>query len=78
MAPGLNNSAFKAQQGYAPGDAVIGTCGLGAYAEFLAVKPATHVRKPSNLSFEEATSVPPKLRGRDSSPTVTWKRDKRS
>jgi len=37
---------------------VFGTSGLGAYAEFLAVKPATIVRKPSNLSFEEAASVP--------------------
>jgi NADPH:quinone reductase-like Zn-dependent oxidoreductase len=43
---------------YAPGDAVFGTSGLGAYAEFLAVKPATMVKKPSNLSFEEAASVP--------------------
>ena len=43
---------------YALGDAVFGTSGLGAYAEFLAVKPATIVRKPSNLSFEEAASVP--------------------
>jgi NADPH:quinone reductase-like Zn-dependent oxidoreductase len=43
---------------YAPGDAVFGTSGLGAYAEFLAVKPETIVRKPSNLSFEEAASVP--------------------
>jgi NADPH:quinone reductase-like Zn-dependent oxidoreductase len=42
---------------YAPGDAVFGTSELGAYAEFLAVKPATIVRKPSNLSFEEAASV---------------------
>src|ERR1700761_2520753 len=43
---------------YAPGDAVFGTSELGAYAEFLAVKPETIVRKPSNLSFEEAASVP--------------------
>src|SRR6266481_3907297 len=43
---------------YAPGDAVFGTSGLGAYAEFLAVKQATIVKKPSNLSFEEAASVP--------------------
>ena len=43
---------------YAPGDAVFGTSGLGAYAEFLAVKPATIVRKPSNFFFEEAASVP--------------------
>src|SRR5471030_830258 len=43
---------------YAPGDAVFGTSGLGAYAEYVAVKPATIARKPSNLSFEEAASVP--------------------
>jgi NADPH:quinone reductase-like Zn-dependent oxidoreductase len=42
----------------APGDAVFGTCEMGAYAEYLAVKPATIVRKPSSLSFEEAASVP--------------------
>src|SRR5471030_2853149 len=42
---------------YAPGDAVFGASG-GTYAEYLAVKPATIVRKPSNLSFEEAASVP--------------------
>ena len=42
----------------APGDAVFGTSGMGAYAEYLAVKPATIARKPSNLSFEEAASVP--------------------
>src|SRR6201988_3740534 len=43
---------------YAPGDAVFGTSGMGAYAEYLAVKPAALTRKPSNLSFEEAASVP--------------------
>jgi NADPH:quinone reductase-like Zn-dependent oxidoreductase len=43
---------------YAPGDAVFGTSDMGAYAEYLAVKPAVIVRKPSNLSFEEAASVP--------------------
>ena len=42
---------------YAPGDAVFGTSG-GAYSEYLAVKPAVIARKPSNLSFEEAASVP--------------------
>src|SRR2546425_8373749 len=31
---------------------------MGAYAEYLAVKPAVIARKPSNLSFEEAASVP--------------------
>src|ERR1700740_1265586 len=38
----------------APGDAVFGTSAMGAYAEYLTVKPATIARKPSNLSFEEA------------------------
>ena len=30
----------------------------GAYAEYVAVKPALIAKKPSNLSFEEAASVP--------------------
>jgi NADPH:quinone reductase-like Zn-dependent oxidoreductase len=34
------------------------TTGMGAYAEYLAVKVAAIARKPSNLSFEEAASVP--------------------
>jgi NADPH:quinone reductase-like Zn-dependent oxidoreductase len=45
--------------GYEPGDAVFGaTSGMGAYAEYLAVKAAVIAKKPSNLSFEEAASVP--------------------
>src|SRR3981081_3893777 len=44
---------------WAPGDAVFGGNELGgAYAEYLAVKPALIARKPSNLSFEVAASVP--------------------
>ena len=43
---------------YASGDAVFGTTGMGAYAEYLAVDPATIARKSSNLTFEEAASVP--------------------
>jgi NADPH:quinone reductase-like Zn-dependent oxidoreductase len=43
---------------YAPGDGVFGVSGMGAYAEYLAVKAAAIARKPSNLSFEEAASVP--------------------
>jgi NADPH:quinone reductase-like Zn-dependent oxidoreductase len=43
---------------YAPGDPVFGTSAMGAYAEYLAVKPATITGTPSNLSFEEAASVP--------------------
>ncbi len=45
--------------GYAPGDAVFGsTSGMGSYAEYMAVKAAVIARRPSNLSFEEAASVP--------------------
>jgi NADPH:quinone reductase-like Zn-dependent oxidoreductase len=44
---------------YAPGDAVFGANGVGgAYAEYLAIKPAAIAKKPPNLSFEEAASVP--------------------
>jgi NADPH:quinone reductase-like Zn-dependent oxidoreductase len=44
---------------YAPGDAVFAANETGgAYAEYLAVKPAAIARKTSNLSFEEAASVP--------------------
>src|SRR5258708_6081345 len=44
---------------WAPGDAVFGGNEMGgAYPEYLAVKPAVIARKPSNLSFEEAASVP--------------------
>jgi alcohol dehydrogenase len=83
--PGHNFSGIVQQVGsdvedYAPGDAVFGFSEQGAYAEFLAVKPATIVKKPSNRSFEEAVSVPwsPKPRGMDSSPMLTWRRGKRS
>jgi NADPH:quinone reductase-like Zn-dependent oxidoreductase len=45
--------------GWTPGDAVFGANGTGAaYAEYLAEEPAVIARKPSNLSFEEAASVP--------------------
>src|SRR5256886_7003128 len=61
--PGHEFSGLVEQTGsdvaaYAPGDAVFGTSGMGAYAELLAVKPALIAGKPSNLSFDEAASVP--------------------
>jgi NADPH:quinone reductase-like Zn-dependent oxidoreductase len=61
--PGHEFSGFVEQVGrdvtaYVPGDAVFGISGMGAYAEHLAVKPATIARKPSNLSLDEAASVP--------------------
>src|ERR1700746_2018622 len=46
-------------KGYAPGDPVFAANETGgAYAEYLAVKPAIIAKKPANLSFEEAASVP--------------------
>jgi NADPH:quinone reductase-like Zn-dependent oxidoreductase len=62
--PGHEFSGVVEQSGngvaaYAAGDAVFGASGMGgAYAEYQAVKPAAIARKPSNLSFEEAASVP--------------------
>src|SRR5215471_18979313 len=62
--PGHEFSGIVEQTGsdvaaYAPGDAVFGTTtGMGAYAEHLAVKAAAIAKKPPNLSFEEAASVP--------------------
>jgi len=44
---------------YASGDAVFGANEIGgAYAEYIAIKPTLLAKKPSNLSFEEAASVP--------------------
>ena len=43
---------------FAPGDAVFGNSASGAYAEYVPVKSGAIVKKPSNVSFEEAASVP--------------------
>jgi NADPH:quinone reductase-like Zn-dependent oxidoreductase len=44
---------------WGPDDAIFGTTtGMGACAEYLAVKATAIARKPSSLSFEEAASVP--------------------
>ena len=48
----------KNATGFAAGDPVFGDSTSGAYAEYVKVKPAVIARKPSNLSFEEAASVP--------------------
>jgi NADPH:quinone reductase-like Zn-dependent oxidoreductase len=42
---------------FQPGDAVFGTCG-GAWAEYARAREARLVRKPENVSFEEAAAVP--------------------
>jgi NADPH:quinone reductase-like Zn-dependent oxidoreductase len=61
--PGHEFSGLVEQRGpdvaaYAPGDAVFGITGMGAYAEYLAVTTVAIARKPPDLSFEEAASVP--------------------
>jgi NADPH:quinone reductase-like Zn-dependent oxidoreductase len=47
--------------GFRPGDEVFGElsrCGFGAYAEFAAAPEKALALKPSNLSFEEAATLP--------------------
>jgi NADPH:quinone reductase-like Zn-dependent oxidoreductase len=62
--PGHEFSGIVEQVGsdvaaYAPGDLVFAANETGgAYAEYLAVKLALIAKKPSNLSFDEAASVP--------------------
>jgi NADPH:quinone reductase-like Zn-dependent oxidoreductase len=48
----------KNASGFAVGDHVFGDSASGAYAEYVAVKPAVIVKKPAVLSFEDAASVP--------------------
>src|SRR6267154_984585 len=48
----------KSVTGFAAGDPVFGDSTSGAYAEYVVVKPAVIARKPSNLSYDEAASVP--------------------
>jgi NADPH:quinone reductase-like Zn-dependent oxidoreductase len=50
-AVGRNVTQFK------PGDAVFGTC-RGAFAEYACTSEAALVMKPSNVTFEQAASVP--------------------
>jgi NADPH:quinone reductase-like Zn-dependent oxidoreductase len=62
--PGHEFSGIVEQVGsdvaaYAPGDVVFAANETGgAHAEYLAVKPALIAKKPSNVTFEEAASVP--------------------
>jgi NADPH:quinone reductase-like Zn-dependent oxidoreductase len=48
----------KGVNSFQAGDAVYGNCPYGAYAEYIAVKKDLIVKKPENLSFAEAASVP--------------------
>lgn len=42
---------------FKPGDAVFGQ-GVGAFAEYVVVKPTSVARKPANLTFEQAATIP--------------------
>ena len=55
---GVVERTGKNVTGFAAGDPVFGDSTSGAYAEYVKGKPAVIARKPSNLSFEEAASVP--------------------
>jgi NADPH:quinone reductase-like Zn-dependent oxidoreductase len=55
---GVVERVGRAVKGFAAGDAVFGNSQSGAYAEYVAVKPTAIVKKPSNLSHDEAASVP--------------------
>lgn len=50
--PGFHSNKFK------EGDAVYGNCNGGSFAEYLAVDIDKVVKKPNNLTFVEAASVP--------------------
>jgi NADPH:quinone reductase-like Zn-dependent oxidoreductase len=55
---GIVEEVGKAVGSFKPGDAVFGNCTNGAYAEYIAVKQDLIVKKPENLSFAEAATVP--------------------
>src|SRR5258705_13713736 len=55
---GVIQRTGKNAAGFEVGDPVFGDSTSGAYAEYVAVKPAVIAKKPSNLSFDEAASVP--------------------
>jgi len=55
---GVVEEVGKAVVSFKAGDAVLGNCPYGAYAEYIAVKKDLIVKKPENLSFAEAATVP--------------------
>jgi len=55
---GIVEKVGKSVASFKAGDAVLGNCPYGAYAEYIAVKKGLIVKKPKNLSFAEAATVP--------------------
>jgi NADPH:quinone reductase-like Zn-dependent oxidoreductase len=54
---GTVESVGRNVTGFAPGDAVYGTCD-GSFAEYAPVEPKQLAAKPANLSFEQAAAAP--------------------
>jgi NADPH:quinone reductase-like Zn-dependent oxidoreductase len=54
---GLVEAAGRNVTGFKPGDAVFGTC-QGAFAEYTCTTESAIVKKPGNVTFEQAASVP--------------------
>ena len=48
----------KSVTGFRPGDEVFGLLESGGFAEYVSVRAANLVRKPANLSYEQAAAVP--------------------
>jgi hypothetical protein len=65
---------------FAPGDAVFGISGMGRTRNISlpSRRPSQGNHPISPLRRRHQCRWPPKLRGKESSPTVTWKGDKRS
>ena len=54
----FGEGAEEQRQGFAVGDEVFGLAYGGAYAEFIVVSTKMLMRKPGELSWEEAAGVP--------------------
>lgn len=56
-AAGIVEEVGKDVKRFKPGDAVFGTCGLGAFAEYVATREQSLVLKPDNVTFEQAAAT---------------------
>src|SRR5687768_5153021 len=54
---GVVEAVGRKVTGFQPGDAVFGTCN-GAFAEYACTKESTLVKKPGNVTFEQAATTP--------------------
>src|SRR5687768_11478257 len=54
---GVVEAVGRKVTGFQSGDAVFGTCN-GAFAEYACTKESTLIKKPGNVTFEQAASIP--------------------